>query len=1053
MAKKGTGEKKATRTLKIGRKRIRITKRVKQDKASGKVDKDTIIAEGAEQPQKKEAGENKKLPLFERLGFGKNKNGKNGAAVGKNGKPAPTLAVKILIIVAAVAIIGMLVGLGLGLTWGAQAPALDTDKFTYSSATTVYDANGNYYQELQSTEKREPVTIDKIPEMVQLAFVSIEDQRFFQHSGVDIRGTLKAIFGVLTTGSTDGPGGSTITQQLIKQTHLTSATSIKRKVMEWKLAYQLEKVFTKRQILEAYLNKVNLSYAWGIQSASKLYFNKDVSQLDVAQAAVLASIINSPTYYNPYDYETDEAGNEYLKKITNEDGSVTIAYDPANMERSLLVIEKMYQLGHICEEEYNIAKDEIENNKIALVEPANTGLYTYFTDAVYAEVLEDLMEKYNYRYDDAVDLLLNGGLRIYATIDPIIQNALDAQAADPGNFPESSYAADAASAAMTASTGEPTSYIPQVGGVVIENETGQVKGIIGGREKKGSLTMNRALEKFQTGSSTKPLTAYAPGLDTGVITLASTFDDVALNFGGWVPANAESGSGGMTTVRKGLTESINRIAVQAEMKTGHEVSAAYAEKFGLEIDRPNDLGAAALALGGYTYGQTPLAMASAFSVFPNGGYRYTPTFYTKVTDSNNVTILTSEQQMVQVISDQVAWLVTDVLKGVVTGGTTNISVSGQDLAGKTGTTDSRVCAWFCGFTPKYSGAFWFGYDVNNVTVNGETYELRVGLYGGDRYNGPAGFFEDVFNQFYAERGEPAASFKDMPAGIFAAAVDGVSGKAPTELTGLDPRGSLVISEYFADGTYPSESDDMHQYVELCAVSGGRPNEYCPVVRKVMVVKDYSKLYPAGVSRVNPFEIPASEAGAIAPQASEVCTLHNAGTVATGFSFSTSNANVDAGDTVNISGVPITASGGAAPIGDSNYSVSVGNSSVASAVCSGQNITITGVSPGTTTLTFTGHLNVGTTKEYTITGTVNITVSAAVVYHDISISVNDPSKGTATISANTVTDGGSVIVTCSPSAGYTVDTIVVNGVGVVHSGNTCTITGITENKDIVVTFIP
>ncbi len=1047
MAKKGTGDKKATHTLKIGRKRIKITKRVKRDASHSDIDADTIVSDSPqEQSAEKSSSALKKIPVLNRI-----KKKKRKQTIGKNGKPAPTLAVKILIIAAGVVIVGMLVGLGLALTWMAQAPALDTDKFVYSSATTVYDTDGKYYQELQSTEKREPVTIEQIPEIVQLAFVSIEDQRFYQHSGVDIRGTLKAIFGVITSGTTDGPGGSTITQQLIKQTHLTSATSIKRKVMEWKLSYQLEKVFTKRQILEAYLNKVNLSYAWGIQSAAKLYFNKDVSQLDIAQAAVLASIINSPTYYNPYEYTTDASGNENLVTTPNADGTVNVGYSNENMERAILVVEKMYDLGHICKEELEIAKDELNNNKIALVVPTNTGLYTYFTDAVYNEVLEDLMEKYNYRRDDAVDLLLNGGLRIYSTVDPIIQGSLDAQAADPGNFPDSSYEADLASAAVSAQTGVATSYIPQIGGVVIENENGYVRGIIGGREKTGSLTMNRALEKFQTGSSTKPLTAYAPGLDSGTITLATTFDDVALNFGGWVPANAESGSGGMTTVRQGLTESINRIAVQAEMKTGHEVSAAYAEKFGLEIDRPNDLGAAALALGGYTYGQTPLAMCSAFTTFPNGGYRYTPTFYTKVTDSNGVTILTSEQKMVQVISDQVAWLVTDVLKGVVTGGTTNISVSGQDLAGKTGTTDSRVCAWFCGYTPKYSGAFWFGYDVNTVTVGSDTYELRIGLYGGDTYNGPAGFFEDVFNQFYAAKGEPSASFKSMPAGIFTAAVDGVSGKAPTELSALDPRGSRVISEYFAEGTYPSESDDMHQYVELCAVSGGYPSEYCPVVRKVMVVKDYTKLYPSGVTRVNPYEIPASEDGAIAPQKDQVCTLHNAGTVATGFSFSRNSVSIDTGESINISGVPCTSSGAAAPIGDSSYSVSVGNSAVASATCSGQSITITGVNPGTTTLTFTGRLNLGSTKEYTVTGTVTITVSQAVVYHDISIGVNNTTMGTASVSSNTVASGGSVTITCSPNTGYNVRTIAVNGTTVANYTNTYTLSNITEDKNVVVTF--
>lgn len=935
------------KAIKIGKKKFRIKKIVKN-----KADKKTDAANGSSDPLKIKLAKKAKIK-------------------------------KIIIIAFSACVVIGLIGLGLMFTWMLQAPPLNLDKFNFTASTMVYDINGNPYQELQAVETRIPVSIDTIPEIVQLSFISIEDQRFYTHHGIDIRGTGKAILSVLFSGSTEGPGGSTITQQLIKQTHLTSSVSIKRKVMEWKLAYQLEQKMDKREILEAYLNKVNMSVTWGIQSAAKAYFGKDVSQLSIAQSAVLAAIINSPTFYNPYDYEQDAEGNNYIVKTTDANGVVTIGYDKDNQSRALMVIDKMLELGNINQQEYDIAKNELENNLIGLVLPNVSSTYTYFTDAVYTQVLNDIMEKYNYTSDAATNLILNGGLKIYSTVDPLIQKALEDQAADPNNFPAASSQANAATAAMAAS-GQDIKYIPQLGGAVIENATGYVAGIIGGRDKAGSLEMNRALRKFQIGSTTKPLTVYGPGIDTGVLTLGTTFYNVPLNFGGWKVVNTPSTYTGMTTCRQAIAGSINIVAVLAQKKVTAEVSATYGEKFGLEITRTgeaNDMNSAALALGGYTYGQTPLSVASAYTVFPNGGYRVTPIFYTKVEDSKGTTILTATQSTVQVLSEGTAFIVTSALIDVVHGGTTTRSIPGQEIGGKTGTTDSEACTWFTGFTSKYTASFWWGYDANNVTVGNTTYNLLIGM-GGGGSRSPAQYWEKVFRQFYAAKNLPNASLPGMPDSVMSAPIDGVSGKAPTELSARDPRGSRVHSEYFLKGFYPSESDDMHVEVTICKDTGLIANEYCPNTEtKVMLVRDLTKLLPEGCSLINPNYVAADEVGLLAP--TTTCTIHTSADMITGFEFSTSeNSNqiinsytMDAGTTKMLY-LKTVSQNGIKPLTYETPTYTSSDEKIVKVTASGKGVSVQGIAEGTAQITATYVYNIGGTPQ-TVSRTITITVKKVI----------------------------------------------------------------------------
>jgi penicillin-binding protein 1A len=965
----------------------------------------------------------------------------------------------VLIAALVIIIAGLVAGIAYVVSVISQVDAISPENFEMYESSVILDKNGDVYQELQGIENREIVSIEDIPEHVKNAFIAIEDERFYSHNGVDIQGTTRAVFGVLTTGSLDGPGGSTITQQLIKLTHLTSAKTIERKIQEMYLALQLERELTKDQILEYYLNLINLSEAWGVEAASQTYFNKSVGDISIAQAAVLAAIPQAPTYYNPYVFVTDDEGETTYTYETNGEGDEVLAYNPNNLERALDVVKNMYNQGLITQEEYEQAVYDLENNTIGLTINQNAEAeYSYFTDAVYTEVVDDLMEEYDYTIDEATTLLLNGGLVIKSTVDPEIQTIMEDAAADDSLFPAQSYTAALASEAATIESGEEVNYIPQVGMTVIENETGYVVGIVGGREKNTNLSINRALEKFQTGSSTKPLTVYGPGVDTGIITLGTVYEDVPISIGGWTPGNSGGGYEGPMTVREGLTKSKNVIAVQAHTEIGNDVSIEYGEKLGMEFVTEgdyNDLNSAALALGGYTEGQSSFVMANAFSTFPNGGVRYEGSFYSEVVDRDDNSVLdNTEPVAVEVFSAQTAYLITDVLLDVVKGGTTYITIDGQEIAGKTGTTDNQMHAWFCGYTGYYSMAVWYGYDENIVTANGQTYELNIGIYGGSK-PGPAYMFETVMNQIH--EGLEYKAFPENPGGIVTASIDSVSGKLPTELTEKDPRGSTVISEMFIEGTVPTETDDVHVELDICTVSNQLAGEYCPdevVETVVRLDKDTEDRFPAGVSAVDPDYVVASEAGIIAPSEDDVCTVHTANTTQ-GISFvkngsPISSLSISNNESATVAVKAITDSGSYESISGITFSK---NNSVVALSSNGSTCTVTGLKAGTSTITATKTVSYQTTigeetqtLTYTYTDTIQVTVTedltiesvsagSVSVYEDetaaLGITVNWSDGSTSTASSYSLSN----ISNPSPSIATLSSDGTITGVG----AGTCTIT--------------
>ena len=849
----------------------------------------------------------------------------------------------------------------------ARVPELDLANFNYIQNARILDKDGQFYQELQGSEKREVVSIDQIPEDVQNAFIAIEDQRFRNHHGVDFPRFTKALLGVVFSGNLDGPGGSTITQQLIKLTHLTSERTIDRKFQEVILAMRLEKVYSKDQILEAYLNKINLSQAWGVQAASKVFFNKDVSQLNIAQAAILASIANSPSYYDPYTYTTDAEGNTAFAK--DDQGRFILSEN--NKSRSYLVIDKMLELGYIDQAAYDTAYNALSTNDVGLTYTETQESYSYFTDAVYENIMTDLMATYDYSEEEASEYLLNGGLTIESTVDPKVQEIMETCAKDDSLYPSQSGAAAEASAAQSADTGETYNYIPQVGMTVIDNKTGHVAGIVGGREEKSNLSLNRATQKFQPGSSTKPLTTYGPGLDTGAITLASVFQDVPISYQNWKPQNAEGGHGGATTVREGIVNSTNIVAVQANLETGLDVSAKYAEKLGLEIVKDgdkNDMSPAALALGGYTNGQSTLAMASAFSTFPNMGEHKNAVFYTRVTDPSGKVILENKNESEQVFKAQTAYLITDALKGVVQGGTTSISVAGQPVAGKTGTTDENRHAWFCGYTPYYSMAVWYGYDNNVVETSQGTYYLNIDVFGGSK-PGPASMFEEVMNQVHADL--EASDFPANPGGISTASVDKVSGKLATSLTAQDPRGSMAINEMFVDGTAPTQQDDVHVNADLCSVTNAYATGFCPDHKTVCRVKPVNPHFPEGVTPLQ--GVSYDDPNVYAPDDGQTCPIHTSANN-TDIKLMVSGGAV--GGTINM------ANGRAIVLvanGPSNQSTTFASSSGSIVVnATGNQATLTAASPGTATVTITQKMSYtvsrgGQAKSYEASFTKQLTI--------------------------------------------------------------------------------
>ena len=562
---------------------------------------------------------------------------------------------------------------------------LATDMFANENSV-VLDIDGNIIAEIGSERKKNKIEFEDIPDNLKNAYVAIEDERFYSHHGVDIKRTGSAILSYIFHFGSSSYGGSTITQQLVKNLTGDNTDSVFRKVREWWKAYLLESYFSKNEILEMYLNVIYVGpNIYGVQTGSRYYFNKDATDLSLAESAFLAGINNSPNSYNPFG-DTDNS-----EKINN---------------RTKIVLSKMLELEYINQNEYDQAVSEVENGlnfKNGNIE-SNDGIYSYHTDALINEIIEDLSNNENISETFAQNYLYLSGSKIYSTQDSTIQKATE------NEFEKSRYK-------IKSVNGNDYS---QAAMVIIDHTNGQVLSCVGGLgEKDTARGLNRATQSIrQTGSAIKPIAVLAPALDRKIITLASIYDDTQKTFkDNYSPVNYD-GYLGKISVRRAIESSQNIPFVEIMEELTPKKSISYLEKMGITTltDNDNNL---ALALGGLEKGISPLEMAAAYATIANDGEYIEPTFYIQIVNKSGKVVVEPEQESRKVFSESVAYVLKKGLTQPVLGnnGTARYcSISNMDVAAKTGTTDDNFDRWLCGFTPYYTAVTWFGYDQNE-TVN------------------------------------------------------------------------------------------------------------------------------------------------------------------------------------------------------------------------------------------------------------------------------------------------------------------------------------------------
>lgn len=730
----------------------------------------------------------------------------------KKGSIAHKIVMAILAIPLIAVVTACLCGLALAFYIGiCVIPNSDIDVSSYSedlAKTTVIYAKdpdtGEYdvYETLEGDVNRQWVSLSEIPEDLQNAVVAIEDQRFYSHHGVDWLRTLGAVQGFIT--GDDRGGGSTITQQLIKNLTGNNDKSVKRKINEIFQALTLEKNLgdtAKDQILEMYLNTIPYgNRAAGVKVAAMTYFGKELDELNLAECAVLAAIPNAPTRYNPFR-------------------------NPDNVkERQTLVLEKMLQLGFITQSEYDEAiNTELVYHSDAYEQNTNEP-YSWFTEAIISDLTEDLQQTENISYDLARSRVMSGGLQIYATIDLDVQEAMDEVFTNEANFPSA----------------QKNGVVPQAAMVVCDKQ-GNIVGLVGGRgEKEGSLLTNRAtMSTRQPGSSIKPLAVYGPAMDAGAITPYSVVTDMPFKVydGKAWPRNDNRRYQGQMVVKEAIAHSINCVAVRVlDMITPQTSYEFLHDTLGFEHLNPSaDIDYAPLALGGMNGGVTVREMAAGYTIFANNGKFSGSRTYSKVLDSEGNVLIdyTAPEEVNAFQNEKTAYYMLDCLKEVTDSGTgSRATISGIETAGKTGTTTSKRDVWFCGLTPYYVGATWFGYD--------QSYNLD-GISG----NTALSLWTAVMRRIHSDL--PSADFDMGDDSNFVEAAYCVdSGLAPTDACEDDSRGSRVEVGRFWKGDEPTDECNLHKYVTICRDSGLIASDRC---RRTTTVSrlDLTRMFPMDFS--------------------------------------------------------------------------------------------------------------------------------------------------------------------------------------------------------------
>ncbi len=723
----------------------------------------------------------------------------------------------------------------------------DIDIMPLGYATFLYDDQGNQIRKLAAPDaNRLPVTLEQIPVELQHAVVAIEDERFYEHNGIDVRGILRAGVKALTSGDFS-EGASTITQQLLKNNVFTNWTSestqlerFTRKFQEQYLAIQVEKKTDKDAILENYLNTINLGAgAYGVQAAARQYFDKDVWDLNLSECATLAGITQNPTKFNP---------------ILNPD---------SNKKRRKEVLQHMLDQNYITEEQYKEALEDDVYSRIQAAQEKHSDnsntIYTYFEDELTDQIINDLMNIKGYTKTQATNLLYSGGLKVYTTQDSAIQNILDEEYTDPSNFPDQTqYELDFA-LTVTDPEGNQVNYSkemlqlyfqnedpnfdllfdspeegqtyvdrykeniladgskivaervnfapqPQSSMSVIDQHTGYVKALIGGRgEKTASLTLNRATDTTrQPGSTFKIVSTYAPALNEKGMTLATTFEDEPYTYPDGSPVNNSTRSyEGTTTIRTAIQNSVNVVAVKCLEEVTPDLGLKYLDNFGFttlahgtEADKDangniwSDANLAT-ALGGITKGVTNVELCAAYASIANSGNYIKPIYYTKILDHNGNVLIENTSVERSVIKESTAYLLTSAMEDVVKYGTgTACQLDNMAVAGKTGTTEAYNDVWFVGYTPYYTCAIWSGYDSNEKLPDyARKYHRNL--------------WKKVMTRIH--EGLPQKDF-EKPASVEKLSICAISGLLPRA-------GCPVTTEYFDVGTMPTEYCEEHFYDE------------------------------------------------------------------------------------------------------------------------------------------------------------------------------------------------------------------------------------------------
>ena len=717
---------------------------------------------------------NKKTKEYEIKGKKKNRKDKK-----KHSKLKKVILIFfIIIILMGLAGIGVFAGLFFSDKW----KITKEDLVIGYNNTMVYDSEGNFLCELSGDENRKIISLSQMGKYIPNAFVAIEDERFEKHSGVDIKRTAGAIVSFILNGGKSSYGGSTITQQLVKnmmnEDEDEGIEGVKRKIREWSRAYQMEQMLSKSQILEIYLNQVFMgggTNIYGVEKAANYYFNKSAADLSLAQSAFLAGINRAPNAYNPYG---EEDNTEAIKKVTKT------------------VLAKMKELGMIeTEEEYNEAIETVDKGLVFTKgEIADTTDMSYHTAAAIDQVVEEFAELKEVNTKEARRMLYSGGYKLYTTQVTNIQERMEKE------FLRDKYIFDSKKTKDENGKYKHT----QAGMAIIEQSTGKVVGVMGGLgEDSSPLGLNRATQTYrQCGSTMKPLAAVAAGLNAGVITAATVYDDSWTNFGNWAPGNS-TGYMGLASVRRGIERSSNIINLKIMSNLGPENSIKFLNSLGLDTYNEED-NMLSLAIGGSTHGSSPLQMAAAYAAIANDGEYITPIFYTELKDSNGNTVLKPKQETRRVISAENAYIVQSILLSSVNVGIAGEGwISGMDSAGKTGTTNNYVDRWYCGFTPYYTGATWYGFDENEK-------EPYVG-------NNPSG---DIWGEIMRDVHKNLATKRfEKPSGVVTAKICKQSGKLATD------KCKDTYWEYFVSGTVPSACEG-HTELKICKDTGKIATEYC-----------------------------------------------------------------------------------------------------------------------------------------------------------------------------------------------------------------------------------